>query len=1081
MNILLISQCSKKAREQTCYILDQFAERKGDASWQTAITLEGLETLRRLLRKTARKNTAVACHWIKQSGQTELLWIVGNIRKFNTTGAVPTNTTSRDILRNQHELTWRSAESSAVLAAIAGLFHDFGKSGKLFQQTLNGQGKKRFQPFRHEWLSVRLFQAFVGSQSDKQWLTRLGALTSHDESLMLERLKKDTASWSDSPFLSLPPVGQTVAWLILSHHRLPQYLGDNNPSLQVSNSWLTHQLNTLWSAKNHLNSDWHANDFKGVWTFPHGTPLRSKTWREKARQLAKRALHAVSLHEFGVLSNTFTVHQARLCLMLSDHHYSASDATLAWQDPALSLWANTDRATGQLKQKLDEHNVGVAHHALLLGRTLPLLRHQLPAITRHKGFRERATGERFRWQNRAWDVALSLRDASKKQGFFGINMASTGCGKTLANARIMYALAQEEQGCRFTIALGLRTLTLQTGSALQKRLGLGEDDLAVLVGSNAVRELYNEAVPDENSSSADDFSEQHQYVHYDGVVNSGPLRHLFERDNKLSKLINAPVLVATIDHLMPATEGVRGGRQIAPMLRLLTGDLVLDEPDDFDIADQHALCRLVNWTGMLGGRVLLSSATLPPALVQALFAAYCTGRASWQEACGEQSAQLNVSCAWFDEDEACSGEFSAPADFYHAHCNFAQRRARRLPDKPVLRRAQLAHVTASSPDADSVVTAYADTLHHEIINLHNSHHQCDEKGRGISFGLVRMANIVPLVAVAKKLMAKPSPEGYQIHYCVYHSQHPLAMRAHIEKRLDTAFTRHDPQAIWCLPEVKQALKQSEAKHHLFVVLATSVIEVGRDWDADWGIIEPSSMRSLIQFAGRIQRHRQKQPDRVNMLILDKNIRALREQSPAYCKPGFESSRFSLSSHDLTEILTPDNYRLINAAPRILDGRVAGKKNQRFDSLVSLEHVRLWEELLGHSEDYPVAAHWWRLPLQWSGELQRRTPFRRSQSESQYFLYMHDEIDKPVFMARDDSPAGWKEPGVFRFYPLEQAKGVCSWIDIDYATVMLDLAESTSSELSAVSERFGEINLRSNDLSTEPWFWHPLLGVFHALT
>jgi len=61
MNILLISQCSKKAREQTCHILDQFAERKGDASWQTAITLEGLETLRRLLQKTARKNTAVAC------------------------------------------------------------------------------------------------------------------------------------------------------------------------------------------------------------------------------------------------------------------------------------------------------------------------------------------------------------------------------------------------------------------------------------------------------------------------------------------------------------------------------------------------------------------------------------------------------------------------------------------------------------------------------------------------------------------------------------------------------------------------------------------------------------------------------------------------------------------------------------------------------------------------------------------------------------------------------------------------------------------------------------------------------------
>lgn len=47
-------------------------------------------------------------------------------------------------------------------------------------------------------------------------------------------------------------------------------------------------------------------------------------------------------------------------------------------------------------------------------------------------------------------------------------MASTGCGKTLGNAKIMYALADEALGCRFSIALGLRTLTLQTGDALKE-------------------------------------------------------------------------------------------------------------------------------------------------------------------------------------------------------------------------------------------------------------------------------------------------------------------------------------------------------------------------------------------------------------------------------------------------------------------------------------------------------------------------------------------------------------------------------------------------------------------------------------
>lgn len=85
----------KNARVDSCRIIDQFAERTGDAAWQTVITQEGVNTLRRLLRKTARRNTAVACHWLKKNGQTELMWIVGNIRRFNAQGRVPTNRTTQ--------------------------------------------------------------------------------------------------------------------------------------------------------------------------------------------------------------------------------------------------------------------------------------------------------------------------------------------------------------------------------------------------------------------------------------------------------------------------------------------------------------------------------------------------------------------------------------------------------------------------------------------------------------------------------------------------------------------------------------------------------------------------------------------------------------------------------------------------------------------------------------------------------------------------------------------------------------------------------------------------------------------------
>ncbi|MEG1654994.1 MAG: hypothetical protein RR390_16050 [Hafnia sp.] len=219
MNILLISQCSKNALVASRRILDQFAERKGDGTWQTAITLDGLNTLRRLLRKTARRNTAVACHWIKSGGQTELLWIVGNLRRFNAQGAVPTNRTMRDVLKSQDENQWHSAEAISLLAGIAGLFHDFGKAGAMFQEALQGKLGHRYQPFRHEWISVRLFQAFIGAQTDKQWLDKLGRLAPQDENEWLASLQKDSKEKSDSPLVKLPPLAREVAWLIISHHR----------------------------------------------------------------------------------------------------------------------------------------------------------------------------------------------------------------------------------------------------------------------------------------------------------------------------------------------------------------------------------------------------------------------------------------------------------------------------------------------------------------------------------------------------------------------------------------------------------------------------------------------------------------------------------------------------------------------------------------------------------------------------------------------------------------------------------------------------------------------------------------------
>ena len=129
------------------------------------------------------------------------------------------------------------------------------------------------------------------------------------------------------------------------------------------------------------------------------------------------------------------------------------------------------------------------------------------------------------------------------------------------------------------------------------------------------------------------------------------------------------------------------------MLRLMSGDLVLDELDDFDIADLPALMRLVHWAGLLGARVLLSSATLPPALVQGLFEAYRNGRQHYQRNRGDRPGAAermpDVCCAWTDEFSADAADCADAAAFASAHQAFAAKRVARLAKAQVRRRCAL--------------------------------------------------------------------------------------------------------------------------------------------------------------------------------------------------------------------------------------------------------------------------------------------------------------------------------------------------------------------------------------------------------
>jgi len=1143
MIVIIKSQCGKKALVETRRILDQFFERAGDRSWEGPVTLEGLKTVRKLLRKSARRNTAVVCHRVRGTQQLELEWIVGNIRKFNTQGRVPTNFTTRDVLRSESENQWHTAEAIALMAGIAGLFHDFGKANMLFQKKLV-DGRVMQEPLRHEWLSLLLFVAFVRgntivAKTDVEWLQALARVKPEDDQLCQQQLNKYLENPQEAlknPFIQLHelPLAQAIGWLIVSHHRLPVYAkwaaGDNQYELALEKVLLENQnWGAFWNSPQCSYKEWSRKDWQKLFTFENGTPITSQTWCNKAQQLTQRALKQPTMINGQTLwlqQDRFSSHLARLALMLADHSYSASDKNTQWWDNNYPVFANTDKkdAAGKrpLKQRLDEHNIGVGQNAMLLARQLPNLRANLPVLVSHKTLKSRTTHTDYRWQDKAYDVSTGLSGVSVKQGFFGVNMASTGKGKTFANARIMYGLATNQNGCRFNVALGLRTLTLQTGDALKERLKLDSDELAVLVGSQSVQELHrrrmdNEQPPEaeqSGSESSGELLDDSQHISYDGTLSDGPLRRWLGQKyrgqpSKSLQLLSAPVLVCTIDHLMPATEGVRGGKQIAPMLRLLTSDLVLDEPDDFDSADLPALCRLVNWAGLLGSRVLLSSASMPPAMLTALFSAYQAGREHFNKACGIPGQGNEICCAWFDEFGSESVTCADQPAFKEANSRFVAARVKHLqadlvPDK-ALRLAEILDVNTDIGSKEEAIAAMKESLWQGINRLHPAHASTDPiTGKKVSLGLIRMANITPLAAIAKRLIEGDVPANTRLHLCVYHSQHPLLVRSYIEARLDRTLNRKSPDDLWQQAEIRTALDQYPEQNHLFVVLGSPVTEVGRDHDYDWAIAEPSSMRSLIQLAGRIQRHRKQAPKETNMLVLNYNYRALKQLAAGkkddaplvYTQPGFEAEEIPPDSASgnmlrlnpeywpIRRCIDSQDLAVISSIPRIR----LPKKYEHGTNLLQIEHLHLIAALFENKalkiKGRIPADCWWKLQPSpdWHAEMQRRTPFRQSSADDAFVLYQEDETEEPVFHQLRETD-GLLLPSQLTFdYPEINKTPQCSaWLEGDVKTLISELSETLEREVSDISKHFCEIRLRRiNDSGAEVWQYHPWLGIFRDI-
>lgn len=569
----------------------------------------------------------------------------------------------------------------------------------------------------------------------------------------------------------------------------------------------------------------------------------------------------------------------------------------------------------------------------------------------------------FEWQNIAARVVDEARVKNKKMPMLLFMMAETGSGKTRACARLM-ASASIGSRVRFSTLLNLRSLTVQTGQAYEKELGLGAKDMAVVIGGAGCTTVGEVNLSKEKARIHDDevdpgfenievLSEELQENYLPNWLDS-----FLCRTPGLKKILASPVSVSTVDYLIQAAEPARQQRHILPMLRVASADLVLDEIDGYDPSAFVAIARLVQMAALWGRNVIVSSATIPFDMAKIIYESYSSG-AKMRTLLHEKSDGGEFLTGFVD-NYVCDKKDFMPfvgciSDMSALEAKYVERSleiSRILSDRNKESANRIFGVFR--PQMGIAREDWFSAIAKNIGELHSNHHEevlSEGTPKRISFGLIRVANIKSAIALADfltKLNFTTSSCGDGEHplravFCAYHSRLFKVHRAYIEENLDLVLKRSVGSPLSYsenkeMASLVEILRENSVFDLTAVIIATPVEEIGRDHDFDWCIAEPSSTHSLVQTAGRVRRHRgaiSKVDGKPNFLIMDNNFRFIndaevhkkhpvgkkkRAESPAvhFVWPGYEKKVYGggkaagTSTHphkNMKDVLPPGDFSL----------------------------------------------------------------------------------------------------------------------------------------------------------------------------
>jgi CRISPR-associated endonuclease/helicase Cas3 len=871
MQIVVVNHSTGKAITLSVRVLDLWLPRIGPRVWAGQLSQEGLETVKNALTDVRTRQMEVSVYWAHQH-QFERLFTVGSIHNLNADWARigPPLSAAKPKAMPTHGRYIQS------LAMLGGLFHDTGKASRNTQDVYFADPKTVRDAFmreeaRHEVVSGALFLAFARNPDPMRW---------HQQ-------RFSTVNWAalhhDWP---QDPADRIVYQAIVSHHGLPTHEADYAYSLSKRTSKLAGQAD--------ISRLCEPTAVDAHWASLCQTALRNMTLDE---------VHASEWLSANPRAEPYVFFMTRTLVMLADAAESAfeSDDDLQrskFHDripyPAVTeespLSSDVVYAKSTRHVPLTAHLTGVCTFARKAAHLLFCTDHQrvtrAPAIlTDHFPQKE----SRFYWQTHArYQIKRAMGNSSEPvstdRGFFGCMTSQTGSGKTQAGYLLMSTLSNDQP--RFTLALGQGALAVQQGVEYRNRIGLTRGEVAVIVGERFQAQLSEALNSVENQMLADieAFIEVLEYSHNEAhTAQNDVYRALFKSQRKQA-FLNAPVTVMTIDHLIGAMNPNRGS-YVPAALRVMTGDLILDEIDSFSAEALHAIARLVYLAGLSGRKVLLSSATLPPELASGMHAMYRKGYNAYQAATGAQDyrigffndAPVTGYARLMDPFDLQNTPFEAQYADFHAPLsqpNATQSVRRKLKVIPV----QGVAGSWGQHDDKHFYRVFAEQIAQASVSMANEHHTHIERDNyTVSFGFVRLNTVRDVIETVLALTELPSQyDGWDIKIQSLHSRMDRSVRTHIQSVLHQVLKR-DTDHEWYEHFQHHHTPQHNTRTVVLVV-CSPVIETGLDYDFDWAILEPASDMSIIQSVGRVLRHRYLlAPQSPNVGLLDATIQSIHKK------------------------------------------------------------------------------------------------------------------------------------------------------------------------------------------------------------